>query len=58
MKKLWIWFIRHKIYFDIIGFVGLGVMGYGFYSVAPWLAFVVVGLFILVIAVAGARNSK
>lgn len=57
IKKLWLWFIKHKIYFDLIGFVGLGVMGYGLYLFKPFIAYTVVGLGLLVLAVFGAKSK-
>jgi len=58
MKKFYLWFIKHKIYFDLIGLVGLSIMGYGLYLFNPWLSYTVVGFGLLVLAILGARNSK
>ena len=56
MKKFWQWFIKNKIYFDLIGLAGLSIMGYGLYLFKPFISYAVVGLILLILAILGARR--
>jgi len=57
LSKIYRWFIDKKIYFDLIGLVGISIMGYGLYLYKPFMSYAIVGLILLVLAVLGARKA-
>jgi len=57
LSKIYKWFIDNKIYFDLIGLVGISILGYGLYLYKPFMSYAIVGLILLVLAVLGARKA-
>ncbi len=46
------------IIFDILGVVGLVMLGYGLYTVAPCLMFIIIGIIFVAFALSGSRRIK